>query len=213
MGRLALGREAAIYRAALPPVGQAESRRVIPLEPDELWDAIALQIRNNELLQRLEEASLPRAVGIRNELRRNRQRLGLLLERMNLESSTFDQVVVDTPAIVEGVKLARMDLEEAADAMALSNPDDLVVSIQGRGFPFMDGFWMRADYVDAAGGLRMIPMTQTAQSSDLTTLEYSAGAPLSAFQLAVGSTVTLTMVCDMKSGRSVVRAFERFTVV
>jgi hypothetical protein len=213
MGRLALGREPAMVRAALPYGTRAETDRVIPIEPDELWGAVALRVRNSQLLDRIGLASRPRAAGLRVELRRNQARLGVLLERMSIESQDFDALVLDTPLIVLGVKLAKLQAEEPADAMALSNPADFVVSVQSRGYPYMDAVWVRADYSTADGSLRAFPLALTAQTSDLVGLEYSAGAPLSTFNVAVGSVVTLTMVIKLKSGRTVVRAFERVTVV
>jgi hypothetical protein len=213
MARLALGREAVALRAALPSGVRFGSDRVIPLEPDELWDAIDLQIRNQALLGRMEQASRVVAVGLQVELRKNRERLGLLLDRMTLDEQTFDTLLLDIPAIVQGVKLATLNTDEADDAMSIENSDDFVVSVKGRGFSFMTAYWVRADYTNAAGDVRSFPMQLTAFGSDLTMLEFSAGAPLSSFQVVEGSTVTLTMVLDLQSDRSVVRAFERFIVV
>lgn len=213
MGRLALGRESVMRRLSLPFVPRQQSMRIIPPEPDELWDAIALQIRNNDLRQRIESANQVRGVGLLQELRRNEGRLAVLLERMEIDGDSFNSRLLDTPAVVLGTKLSRLTQSESVDAFSLSNPNDLVVSVQGRGFPFMAEFWVRAEYTTSAGSVRAFPMRLTAQSPDLTALEFSAGAPLSSFNAAAGSVVTLIMVFELRSRRFVTRAFERFTVV
>lgn len=200
-------------RSSLPFVPRPETLRVIPPEPDELWDAIVLQRRNAELLRSIKAAGQIRAIGQLQELRRNQQRLATLLERLDLEGNTLDALILDTPAVVLAAKLAPLHVAEPADAMALSSPSDLVVSVQGRGFPFMAEFWVRGEYTTEAGAARAFPMQLTSQTSDLSALEFSAGCPLSSFRAAVGSTVVLVMVFELRSGRFVTRAFERFTVV
>jgi len=200
-------------RLSLPFTPRPETLRVIPPEPDELWDAIAIQIRNADLQARIKVASQIRAVGLLQELRRNQQRLATILERLDLEGNSIDDRALDTPAVVLATKLAPLNVSEKTDAMSLSNPDDLVVSIQGRGFPFMAEFWVRGEYTTEGGAVRAFPMQLTSQTSDLSSLEFSAGCPLSSFRAAVGSVVALVMVFELRSGRFVTRAFERFTVV
>jgi len=212
MAGIALGRQIVLERQSLPVPARFDSTRIIPVEPDEVWDAIAIRIRISTLKAQLATATGVRGIGLAKELRRDDERLGLLLERIGLDNQQFEDRMNDTPPVVNAVKIATLGLDEKPGFASLESPDDLVVSVRGRGFNFMSSLLVRGDYTNAAGEARTMSLNQTRESVDLEFLEYSALAPLSHFDVAVGSVVTLIMVSTMRSGRRIERAFERFTV-
>lgn len=212
MARPALGRQIVLERRAFPVPPRFDTSRIIPVEPDEIWDAIAIRVRINEIKKQLQVATGVRAVGLAQELRIDQERLGVLLERIGLDDQDFETRMNDTPPIVTAVKVAPLEVDEDPNYASLDNPDDLVVSVRGRGFNFMSSLFVRVDYTNAAGEARTLAMQRTRQSVDLEFLEFSALLPLNETPAAVGSVVTFIMVSTMRSGRAVERAFERFTV-
>ena len=213
MPRPALGREIVLSRRSLPLSPSFDSTRIIPIEPDELWDAIDIRVRMSAVKSLLGNASGVRAVGLASELRRDEGLLGALLERIGLDGSTFESRMNDTPPVVTAVKVAPLALEESPLYASIDNPNDLVVSIRGRGFNFVSEFFVRVDYTNTAGEPRTIPMVRSNESVDFEFLEFTALAPLSDFDVEIGSVVTFISVVKMRSGRQMERAFERFTVV
>jgi len=213
MAGLALGRQIIVGRLSLPAPARFDSSRIIPVEPDEVWDAIAIYVRISTLKSQLQTAQGIRGVGLADELRRNEERLARLLDRIGLDDQQFETRMNDTAPVVTDVKMARFEVDEKPRFASIDNQDDLVVSVRGRGFNFMSSLFVRVDYTNAIGEARTIAMTRSRESVDVEFLEFTALAPLNSFGVAVGSVVTLIMVSTMRSGRRIERAFQRFTVV
>lgn len=213
MPTLAIGRDLVMKRRALPRPSRVETLRNVPPEPDDLWDAIALQGRITEANKRLAAIRDPGvAVGLIAERRRDEGLLGVLLDRIHVDRGSFEQRLKDTPAVVYAVKLAPLDAEEEAGARGSSHDDDFTVSIYGRGFPFMDAIDMSGEFTTASGLARSFPLTRAGELADMVGIEFTAGMRPSEIGFSTDGVVTLVATMRMRNGTVVRRAVERFVV-
>lgn len=202
-----------MYRRALPKPARNSTLRNIPPEPDDLWDAIAVQARIAELLARLKVTLDPSlAIGLLREKRRDEELLGRLLEKGGLDPTTFRDRLASTPAVVYAVKLAQLDAEEAVDARKATYGDDFEVSIYGRGFAFMHGLELSGEYTTATGTARVFPMTRAGELSDVTGIQFTAGLRPADIGFVKDGVVTLITRFTLMDETVTRRAVERFVV-
>lgn len=213
MPTLALGRDIVMQRRALPRPARTSTLRNIPPEPDDLWDAIAVQSRIKGLTHRLRSAQdHGAAIGLLREKRRDEELLGVLLERIQVDRATFDSRLKDIPAVVYAVKLAPLELAEESDARKASYADDFTVSIYGRGFPFMASIALAGEFTNAAGAARSFPMTRAGELTDMVGIEFTAGQRPAEIGFSKDGVVTLVATMKLQNGVTVRRAIERFVV-
>jgi hypothetical protein len=213
MPNIALGREVVLQRRTLPQPAREATQRNIPPEPDDLWDAIAIQARLTALIERMKgPITSTVAIGLMRERQKDEELLSVLLERLELDEATFEDRLQITPAVVYAIKLARLEEEEALDARKASFADDFVISIYGRGFQFMDSLVMSGEYTNAAGEARSFPMTRAGELADMTGIEFTAGARPSDLGFTVDAVVTLIATMTLPNGTEIRRAVERIVL-
>lgn len=213
MPKLALGRDAVLLRRELPKPARETTSRNIPPEPDDLWDAIAVQARITALNKRMQgpiEQSL--AVGLLREQRKDSEILARLLERLEIDELAFEDRLNSTPAAVYAIKLAALGEDEPVNARSASFGDDFVASIYGRGFQFMESIVLSGEFTNQDGQPRSFPMSRAGELQDVTGIQFTSGLRPSDLGFTAGGVVTLVATLTLRDQTVVRRAVERFVV-
>lgn len=210
MSNLAEGRKAVIARVSGAPSPRVSSLRLMPAEPDLLWDLLSLDARFSALRASLETAPHTKAIGIAEEMRSNRERAAILRDQVGLSEDASMQLGNDTAPVTYAVAFSPMDGDGGDAPHPLADGGSFVIAMRGHGYSFAASIAGRLEIV-AGDRLLTAKVQMSRHTSDWEYIEFSDYRSLSEMGAIPGSSATMLLDFTLKSGRKVSRAVKRFT--